>query len=179
MEQLRPPASTQTGNTPCTATLRYLQDLPLYQSAKPYVLKRAPPPGVPRSNVRGIDCNNIIIKDVRGHEGDFCLERQGFAFGKFETKQRMDTSESIERYMAEVREYLAATLGCDDVRIFEFKVGHMIGKWHGSYTNNTMVDKLRSSGNESRPAEPSDLPSMFQYRAPSKMVHIGKFGGNG
>ncbi|KAI1751940.1 hypothetical protein F4782DRAFT_502695 [Xylaria castorea] len=152
MEQLHSPATVQQSGSLHNVTLRYLQDHPIYESTKPYVMKRTPPLGVPRSNVKGIDCNDIVVHDVRGHEADFHLGMQGFAFGKLTTQQRLDTPKSIECYITEVREFLTTALGCDDVRIFEYK--------------------LRSSESPSRVEDRSKGVSHLEYRAPSKMVHI-------
>lgn len=85
-------------------------------------MKRNPPPGVPRSNVKTLDYDGIVIQDVRGHETMFSLEVNGFAFDTLQAVNDFDTPGATQAYLDQVREYLSKTLHCDDVRVYEFKV---------------------------------------------------------
>lgn len=103
-------------------TIRYLADLPLYESVQPYVLNREPPPGIPRSNVTLIPYNDVIVTNARGLEDNFSLDNQGFQFSRFPLHERLDCPDSIERHLSEVQSFLQQLFNTKDVRIYEYKV---------------------------------------------------------
>ena len=103
-------------------TARYLADLTLYQNVQPYVLKRSPPIGVPRSNVVSDSHPELVVRSVRGHEEDFSLSQQGFQFARLELSKSSLDQNGIELQLEMARNYLQKLLNVDDVRVYEHKV---------------------------------------------------------
>ncbi|KAH8769124.1 hypothetical protein F5883DRAFT_65530 [Diaporthe sp. PMI_573] len=132
------------------ASLRYLKNLPLYQTTKPYVLKRRPPRGVPRSNVVQVDCGNVRIQDVRGEEDHYSLQDFGFSFHHWPLSHTIDNTDKINQYLKDVGNFVSSLFGSDDVRVFEYK--------------------FRAAGMESAPEDLDD--KQFEFRKPSDVVHI-------
>ena len=109
---------------PCetSMTAKYIADLPIYETVKPYVLKRKPPPGLSRSNIIPDLRANVVVRNVRGNEEQYALEVCGFAFKKFETKEALDSVSSIEHHLHEIPAFLQPLLAAKEVRVFEYKV---------------------------------------------------------
>ncbi len=102
-----------------TATLNYLKP----GAEKPARYVGEPPPGVPEWN--GLDDpHDVRIEDGRGREGDFSLDRNGFALLRSPTAVRDFYSKSeVERvYYPEIDQFLRATLGASRVVIFDHTV---------------------------------------------------------
>jgi hypothetical protein len=90
---------------------------------KPARYLTEPPPGVPVWN--GIDDpQEVLITDARGREGEFTLDRNGFALIKAPTAVAdFYSREEIERvYYPEVERLLRQTLGASRVVIFDHNV---------------------------------------------------------
>ena len=105
-------------------TTKYIADLPIYNTMKPYVLKGDPPQGISRSNVVSDLRHDIAVHSVRGREDHFVLEEFGLAFEDFATNEPLDSVEGIERHLNEVPGFLQSLLGAKDVRVYEYKVSH-------------------------------------------------------
>ena len=96
-----------------TARLRYITDRELYLQEKPYVLYY-PVPGVPSRNIIFQEGPEQVISDVRGHEGDFHLEKHGFIFKKAKAPVDMDWKSHADieqRYVPSVQKMVQELLG--------------------------------------------------------------------
>jgi hypothetical protein len=102
-----------------TATLHYLKR----GAEKPARYVMEPPPGVPAWN--GIDDpHDVRIEDARGREGEFSLDRNGFALLKAPSQVRdFYSPEEIKSvYYPEVERLLRDTLGASRVVVFDHNV---------------------------------------------------------
>lgn len=102
-----------------TTTLNYL----VRGAEKPTRYVGAPPPGVPEWN--GVDDpREVTIEDARGREGEFTLDRNGFALVEAPTQVRdFYAPEDVKRiYYPEVERLLRDTLGASRVVVFDHTV---------------------------------------------------------
>lgn len=104
-------------------TAKYIADSPVYETVRPYVMKKKTPQGIRRSNVSSTHHPDIVVRNVRGHETVFQLDVHGFAFASLPTPENLDNKESIQREKHVVVDFLKHLLGTADVRVFEHKVG--------------------------------------------------------
>ena len=113
------PLDLASKTKPITATLHYLKRGP----EKPVRYVEEPPPGVPQWN--GIDDpREIAIEDARGHEGEFSLDRNGFALVKAPSAVAdFYAADEVKRvYYPEVERLLRDKLGASRVVIFDHTV---------------------------------------------------------
>src|SRR5215472_18472132 len=102
-----------------TSTLHYLKR----GTEKPAYYRIDPPPGVPRAN--GIDDpHEVRIEDARGREGEFTLDRNGFALVKASTAvDDFYAPGEIKRvYYPEIERLLRGRLGASRVFVFDHNV---------------------------------------------------------
>jgi hypothetical protein len=102
-----------------TATLHYLKRGP----EKPTRYAKEPPPGVPAWN--GVeDLHDVPITDGRGREGEFTLDRNGFAILKSPSQvQDFYARDEVERvYYPEVERLLRDSIGASRVVVFNHDV---------------------------------------------------------
>ncbi|KAJ4350300.1 uncharacterized protein N0V89_008921 [Didymosphaeria variabile] len=107
----------------------YLLDRdPLWSTLKPYELKFDPPPGFPKSNAVPRKNDGIVVKDIRGREADFSIEKNGFAIMGVDSDitvqdfVRCDGDELAKRYFKPLADTLKAFLRADRIQIIDFKV---------------------------------------------------------
>lgn len=102
-----------------TATLHYLQRT----AQRPVRYVGEPPPGA--VSWEGIDDpREVLIEDGRGREGEFTLDRNGFALLRAETKMRdfYSPEEVKATYYPEVERLLRDALGASRVVVFDHGV---------------------------------------------------------
>jgi hypothetical protein len=108
-----------------TASMYFLANLPLYEDEKPYRLKYDPPAGLPESNIE-MEQHSIFIQDVRKHERDFTLQKDGFALLSLKsamTYEDFNDDTKIQTiYLKELAGVLRSTLDASRVQIFEHLV---------------------------------------------------------
>jgi hypothetical protein len=107
------------GQHTTTAELHYLTRT----AEKPTRYVMEPPSGVPGWN--GIDDpHTVLIRDARGHESEFTLDRNGFTLIKAPTAVRdfYDPDEIKSVYYTEVERLLRNTLGASRVVVFDHNV---------------------------------------------------------
>ena len=97
----------------------------LYQIEKPYQLKYAANPGIPKSNLRLEKQNLIKISNIRGQERKFSFDTNGFAVLKMDKEIPYDdfnNPEGIRKYLDAVTESVKVLLGANKVQAFQFVV---------------------------------------------------------
>ena len=103
------------------STLHYLKR----GDEKPAYYRIDPPPGVSKWNGED-DPREVTIEDARGREGEFTLDRNGFAIVKAPTAMAHDdfySPETIRRvYYPEVEQLLKDKLGASRVFVFDHNV---------------------------------------------------------
>jgi len=102
-----------------TSTLNYLKR----GGEKPAYYRVDPPPGVPRWNAED-DPREVAIEDARGREGEFTLDRNGFALIKAPTAvgDFYDPEQIARVYYPEVAQLLKDRLGASRVFVFDHNV---------------------------------------------------------
>ncbi|KAI0357450.1 hypothetical protein OH77DRAFT_1422309 [Trametes cingulata] len=102
-------------------TLNYYA--PLDGSDEPPYAYVQPPEGKPRSNV-GSEPHPVVVHDARGHEDEFTLDKNGFQFVKWPSKEKtFDDEERIKtQYYAETEEILKKVAGAKRVFIFDHTI---------------------------------------------------------
>jgi len=107
-------------STDASATLWYLEDLPLYNDTKPYIANLPPtivPPGK-RTNQVSVAVPNVPVKDMRNAEKGFDIDVHGFQFTD-EIKSSMsyedweDPARIANVYIKEVETYLKRSFGAE------------------------------------------------------------------
>jgi hypothetical protein len=90
---------------------------------KPHTYNYEPPPGVPRQNFDN-EAHRLTIGDLRGREGDFSLDRHGFASTTHRSRETAFTDEAAIRdvYYRESEALLAELLGAHRVLIFDHTI---------------------------------------------------------
>ena len=63
-------------------SIHFLIHVKLYVFEKPYSLRYAREERITRTNIKLERRDDIIIKDIRGREQEYCLEKNGFAVSK-------------------------------------------------------------------------------------------------
>ena len=101
------------------ATINYLRPTP----GKPTRYVAEPPPGVPRSTIEA-DPRTVPVRDGRGHEADFTLDRHGFALLRAPSRVRdfYDEAAILGTYRPEVEALLRVELGATRVVAFDHNV---------------------------------------------------------
>jgi hypothetical protein len=102
-----------------TSTLHYLKR----GAEKPAYYRTDPPAGVPRWNGTD-DPREVTIEDARGREGEFSLDRNGFALLKAPTAVAdfYDREQVKGVYYPEVERLLRQALGASRVHVFDHNV---------------------------------------------------------
>lgn len=97
----------------------------LYKTEKPYQLKYASQPGLPKSNLRLEKQDPIKINNIRCQEREFSFERNGFTVLRMDEDIPYDdfsNPEGIRRYLDAVTENVKVLLGADKVQAFQYVV---------------------------------------------------------
>lgn len=117
------------------APLAFLKDDPLYSTEKPYYCSIDLPPHQEhlRSNMK-TDVRTIALQDIRGHEDELELERDGFQYILCPSDMLPDGSDTDAEgeYINNVVEILKNRFGgkmcfCYDIRVSMYSIG--LPKW--------------------------------------------------
>ncbi|KAL9609322.1 MAG: hypothetical protein Q9167_005909 [Letrouitia subvulpina] len=135
------------------SSIRFLSRDHRYSSEKPYTLRFTPNIQFPRSNIETENRNDVAIDDIRGREGDFTLERNGFTIMPLETKLSYDDFDDetkvVDIYLREVADEVRNLLGAKKVQILE----HIVRKRHPDF--------------------PISTGEKYKYNQPTTLAHIG------
>ena len=77
----------------------HLQELPRYMSEKPYTMRYVPEGGTAVSNVLR-EKHKLLVKDIRGSEHEYTLDRNGFTISQLRTSLdyvTFDGQDAIEK----------------------------------------------------------------------------------
>src|ERR1700761_5500824 len=106
--------------------LVFLRKESKHSTEKPYKLQYDPGEGLPRSNCINEATTNITIRDIRGRENQFTLEREGFSYRHMKSSLAPEEFYHEERvkkvYYPELQHLLMETLGAKRVEILEHGV---------------------------------------------------------
>ncbi|KAF1810426.1 putative CmcJ-like methyltransferase [Eremomyces bilateralis CBS 781.70] len=140
------------GPTTVTAELDFLKKDIKHSTEKPYKLQYDPGPDLPRWNCENVSQSDIPVHDIRGHENEYTLEKNGFVVLKLESRlvpeDFYDEKKVKEVYYEEVKEVLKRERGAKRVEILE----HGIRKRHEEFPISTGGD--------------------YQYLQPTSVIHI-------
>ena len=108
-----------------TASLRYIQWEEKFRTAKPFSIFGEDLEGLPQQNYRTDWGDPQTIHDVRGHEPEYSLDDNGFAYFKHRFELANLDTETLEReYLPQVEALLMARIPkATEVKIYLWKVG--------------------------------------------------------
>ncbi|XXH04595.1 hypothetical protein Hte_011012 [Hypoxylon texense] len=122
-------------------SLNFMKRLELYKTTKPYSIAieiESWTGDVPRSNFQQ-DCVDVTIRDIRGREGQFTFEKNGFALLDFSSSMTYedfeDTAKLENVYAQELGACLLQYFQATSVRIFSilpFNLELIDGKRYGA-----------------------------------------------
>lgn len=125
-------ATSPKAASPCSAVGDVLTDLIFlkkddkHMHEKPYRLRYDPGGTIPRTNCESDVQSNILIRDIRGSETEYTLERNGFQVLELKTKLTPADFHDREKvkavYYEELKELLMETFGAKRVEILEHGV---------------------------------------------------------
>jgi hypothetical protein len=97
-----------------------------FQDEKPYELQYQPRGDFPLTNLNWAKYENINVADIRGHESQFTISKNGFQLCRFKSSLTADhfrETEKIEQiYLKEVAHFLKEELKADRVLVFDYNV---------------------------------------------------------
>jgi hypothetical protein len=97
-----------------------------YMHEKPYRLRYDPGDAIPRTNCETDVQRDITIRDIRGKEADYTLNRNGFQVVRLDSKLTPedfhDRAKVKAVYYQELKELLKRTLGAKKVEVLEHGV---------------------------------------------------------
>lgn len=132
-------------------TINFIQRDELYLEEKPYLLTYEAPQGFPRTNIK-LDERVVAVEDIRGHENEFTINKNGFTIMQVNTKLSYedfnDDALVKQVYLKEVAEALKSLLGASRVQVFE----HIVRKRH--------------------PLFPISTGQPYLYNQPTSIAHI-------
>src|SRR6266536_1285435 len=109
------------------ASLGFLEKLPVYEDTKPYRLFVDPTNEV-------IEQRRVAIRDIRGHEDEFSIEKNGFAILRFQPPSYQECVNSKDRqmhpnikhepiagYTDMLAEEVKAKLGAEEAVVIEYR----------------------------------------------------------
>jgi hypothetical protein len=101
--------------------LQFFSQDPKYATEKPYVSKIPPPEeGMLQINFGG-RYERVVITDVRGHEEEFTLDKDGFEFVQNVTSHEiLNLAEDIGGYISDMSQWLKGFLRCAEVFVFDY-----------------------------------------------------------
>ncbi|KAF2116998.1 putative CmcJ-like methyltransferase [Lophiotrema nucula] len=109
----------------------------LHRVEKPYAFKfPLENAAIPSKNYEHIETEHVQVSDIRGHESDFTLEKNGFAvfdMGKDFKYEDFHDSVKIEPYFHLVEKLLKQELGASHVQMFRYG----LRKRHPTWPRNT------------------------------------------
>jgi hypothetical protein len=106
---------------------RYLQNLELYETEKPYWCFLPPQEGFDPDEQRvdnlEFESHNVAITDIRGLKGDVSLESYGFQVLSHDTEVSNFTSvDAVEAYKRETERLLTEALGATYVKCYDLRL---------------------------------------------------------
>lgn len=106
---------------------RYLQDLELYETEKPYWCFLPPKKGFDPDKQRvdnlEFEGHNVAISDIRDLAGDVSLENYGFQVLSHDTEISAFTSaDAVEAYKRETEQLLIEALGAIHVKCYDLRL---------------------------------------------------------
>ncbi len=122
-----PPGTSVPGESKlgAKATVYYFYRHPLYQSVKPYLIDYEVEDNFPRTNIIP-EPHNVFIQNLRGKEGEFSFDENGFAILEMRSGMRYedfgDTDKIKDLYLEEISSCLLTYFGARGVHIFDFAV---------------------------------------------------------
>jgi hypothetical protein len=120
------------------AALGFLPNEELFRHERPYCLKFEPPEGLRRTNIQA-EYREHIIEDIRGHEEDFNMDKNGFALVPFHTRMTFEDFESEDKilavYMPEVAGVIQRLVGAFRVQVFEYVASAL-------YKSDSRIEKM-------------------------------------
>ncbi|KAI9643371.1 hypothetical protein NHQ30_007990 [Ciborinia camelliae] len=139
------------------ASLRYLQWDDTFHDVKPYTLYMNVPEGFPPQNYKVDWEEPETIHDVRGHESEYSLDDNGFAYYKHHFELGGYDRETLERdYLPQVEAFLLDTIpNATEVKIYT---------WRLRSSDPAVRDKL--------PDGVINLSDPSHHLAPATAVHV-------
>lgn len=107
------------------ASMRFIADLPKYETEKPYNCRGKDVANGEISNLVFDTRSDIPVHDVRGHEHEFSLQKQGFMFVNHESKVRKDIGsvDFVYEYLGETINLVKQKLNAEKVVCYDLRVG--------------------------------------------------------
>jgi hypothetical protein len=107
------------------ASMYFLAKDKLYETVKAYNLRYSPGVEFPKTNIKR-EIGTVTVRDMRGFEKMFSLDRNGFQVVKFNSKLTYedftDPAKVEETYLHEMRVFLQGFFGGDHIEIYEHAV---------------------------------------------------------
>lgn len=93
------------------SSMEFLSDIPLYDVEKPYYVMPSADadfdPEFATTNLEFTRHQDILFRDVRGHEAEFSIEKNGFQILKHESKNTiLETVDQLNAYKFEIEQML-------------------------------------------------------------------------
>lgn len=105
-----------------TATLKFIRDIPLYQTEKPYNLSSGTYNDGVITNVDN-ESRQIDVHDVRSHSPAFSYDTNGFALRALSYLPALDGSrDRTIQYLESIRDFLISEFQADRVVCYDFRV---------------------------------------------------------
>jgi hypothetical protein len=120
----------------------YLAPLQLYHTQKPYRSRLPHGSSMRRTNIveRGYP---VEVRDIRGHENLFALDKSGFEFIPLPTKTSNWTDDNVRsEYLPDLSKWMKDYFSCEKVFIYAYNVCYITASSELSSIN---VSKLRSN----------------------------------
>ncbi|KAI0433437.1 hypothetical protein F5Y09DRAFT_298929 [Xylaria sp. FL1042] len=102
-------------------TLKFIQDLPLYEREKPYNLSYGTYNDGVATNVKN-ETREVHLTDIRGREDQFSYASNSFRFVTLPPHTTLDgTEQAAVKYLEEIREFLVSEFEADKVIIYDIR----------------------------------------------------------
>lgn len=156
-----------------STTINFIQKDELYLEEKPYLLTYEAPHGFPRTNIK-LDERVIAVEDVRGHENEFTINKNGFTIMQVNTKlsyEDFNDDDLVKQvYLKEVAEALKSLLGASRVQVFEHIVRKIVlSMFYYRCRHVLRVNQVRKR----HPLFPISTGQPYLYNQPTSIAHIG------
>lgn len=106
-------------------TIEHLADLELYKTEKPYCILASSediPDGVPSNNLV-FKRHNALVRDIRGYEDEYALDKSGFTSLNHTTRVTdFQSLEGLKQYQEETQEFLERYFDADCVVTWDIKL---------------------------------------------------------
>lgn len=111
--------------------LYYLGESPALKTQKPYLLGSGLLKSIPECNWKYEAGPEQVIQDARGHEDEFSLTKQGFAFRKWSPSEINweDEREIMDKFLPEAQDFISNELNLGSAlkrcEVFDWRVSPM------------------------------------------------------